>query len=70
MKLYGDSLAYSATAARASKVPVCYYMRSGVLMRKWRLPTVATDEEWQVSHQIVVSNCYHKDFNSKHNSCL
>ena len=36
-------------------------MRSGVLMRKWRPPTVATDEEWQVSHQIVIPNCYRED---------
>ena len=31
--------------SEAAKVPVCFYMRSGVLMRKWRPPTVADDEE-------------------------
>ena len=42
----------------AAKVPTCFYMRSGVLMHKWRPPTVSSDEEWQVSHQIVVPKCY------------
>ena len=44
--------------SEAAKVPSCFYMKSGILMRKWRPPTVAADEEWQVSHQIVVPNCY------------
>ena len=39
--------------SEAAKVPICYYMKSGVLTRKWRPPTIATNEEWQVSHQIV-----------------
>ena len=47
--------------SKAAKVPICYYMKSGILMHKWRPPTVAADEEWQVSHKIVVPNCYHAD---------
>ena len=47
--------------SEAAKVPICYYMKYGVLTRKWRPPTVSTDEEWQASHQIVVPNCYHAD---------
>jgi len=47
--------------SEAAKVPSCYYMKSDVLMRKWRPPTAAADEEWQVSHQIVVPNCYCTD---------
>jgi len=47
--------------SEAAKVPVCYYMRSGILMRKWRPATVAANEEWHVSHQVVVPNCYCKD---------
>ncbi|XP_065917657.1 uncharacterized protein [Dysidea avara] len=47
--------------SEAAKVPVCFYIRSGVLMRKWRPPTAAADAEWLVSHQIVVPNCYRED---------
>ena len=47
--------------SEASKVPTCFYKRSGVLMRKWRPPTVSSDEEWQVNHQIVVPTCYRGD---------
>ena len=36
-------------------------MRSGVLMSKWKTLTVSPDEEWQVSHQIVVPRCCCKD---------
>ena len=45
----------------AAKVPTCFYKKSGVLMRKWRLMIVPSGEEWQVSHQIVVPFCYRND---------
>ena len=45
----------------AAKVPTCFYRKSGVLMRKWRSPTAPCQDEWQVSHQIVVPSCYHND---------
>ena len=32
----------------------CFYRQSGVLMQKWRPPEVPANEEWQVSHQIVL----------------
>jgi len=47
--------------SEAAKVPSCFYMKSGILMRKWRPPTVAADEEWRVGHQTVVPNCYCDD---------
>ena len=34
----------------------CFYIKSGVLMRKWRPPAPALDE-WQVAHQIVLPHC-------------
>ena len=40
------------------KVPVGYYVRNGVLMRKWRPPNVLASEEWSVVHQIVVPKVY------------
>ena len=48
--------------SEAAKVPTCFYMRSDVLMRKWRPPTVSPGEEWQVCHQIVVTKCHREDF--------
>ena len=47
--------------AEATKVPTCFYKRSRVLMRKWRPATAPSDEEWQVSHQIVVPKSFHND---------
>ncbi|PIK33572.1 hypothetical protein BSL78_29612 [Apostichopus japonicus] len=47
------------TEQEISKIPVGYYMsKSGVLMRKWRHPEVAANEEWLVFHQIVVPSEY------------
>ena len=37
-----------------SQVPVCYYVKNGILMRKWRPPDVSAEDEWTVNHQIVV----------------
>ena len=39
---------------KTSQVPVCYYVKNNILMRKWRLPDVSADNEWAVNHQIVV----------------
>ena len=35
----------------------CYYLKSGILMRKWRPPNAPASEEWQVVHQIVLPKC-------------
>jgi len=57
--------------AEANKVATCFNKCQGVLMRKWRPPTAPSDEEWQVSHQIVVSQCFCNDvLNLAHNSPL
>ncbi|KAL5021132.1 hypothetical protein ScPMuIL_000287, partial [Solemya velum] len=49
----------------AEKVPVCYFRRSGVLMRKWRPPDVSPEEDWKVVNQIVIkqykSSAYHPE---------
>ncbi|XP_063963929.1 uncharacterized protein LOC135156194 [Lytechinus pictus] len=42
----------------ALTVPVCYYTKSGVLMRKWRPIDVPADEVWKEVHQIVVPSTY------------
>ena len=41
-----------------SQVPVCYYVKNTILIRKWRPPDVSADDEWTVNHQIVVSRDY------------
>ena len=28
------------------QVPVCFYVKNGILMRKWRPPDVSADDEW------------------------
>ena len=40
------------------QVPVCFYVKSGILMRKWRPPVVSAEGEWTVNHQIVVPRIY------------
>ena len=41
-----------------SQVPMCYYIKNGILMRKWRPFDVPADDEWAVYHQIVVPKSY------------
>ena len=40
------------------QVPVCFYVKNGILMRKWRPPDVSAEDEWTVNHQIVVPRVY------------
>ena len=42
----------------AQGVPECYYVKSGVLMRKWRTTQRPADEEWSIVHQTVIPPCY------------
>ena len=35
-----------------------HYVKSGVLMRKWRPTQRPADEEWSIVHQIVIPPCY------------
>ena len=41
-----------------SQVPMCYYIKNGILIRKWRPFDVPADDEWAVYHQIVVPKSY------------
>jgi hypothetical protein len=47
--------------AEAACMPVCYYLKNCVLIRKWRPSDVSADEEWTVKHQIVVPLSYWSD---------
>ena len=40
------------------QVPVCFYVKNDILMRKWRPPDVSAEDEWTVNHQIVVPRVY------------
>ena len=44
-----------------TQVPVCYYVKNDILMRKWRPPDVSADDEWTVNHQIVVPRAYRSE---------
>ncbi len=48
----------AVTAEEAKLEPMCFYMKNGVLMRKWRPPSVDADEDWATQHQIVVPKSY------------
>ena len=51
----------SLPSQEAEKIPVCFYTEDGILMRKWRPPEVSVEDEWQVIHQIVVPQIYHRE---------
>ena len=41
--------------------PICFYIKNGILMRKWRSPEIPADDEWAVNHQIVVLKIYRSE---------
>ncbi|XP_071502498.1 uncharacterized protein [Diadema antillarum] len=49
------------TVDEAKGVPECFYVKSGVLMRKWRPPDRPADEDWTVVDQTVVPPPYRKE---------
>ena len=44
-----------------SQAPVCYYVKNGILMRKWRPPDVSAGDEWTVYHQVVALRVYRRE---------
>ena len=47
---------------KISQVPICYYIKNGILMRKWRPFDAPADDEWAVYHQIVVPKSYRQKY--------
>ena len=43
------------------KVPVGYYVRTGVLIRKWRPPNVPASREWSIINHIFVPKVYQNE---------
>ena len=41
--------------------PICFYIKNGILMSKWRSHEVPADDEWAVNHQIVVPKIYRSE---------
>ena len=40
---------------------ICFYIKNGILMRKWRSSEIPADDEWAVNHQIVVPKIYRSE---------
>ena len=40
------------------QVPVCFYVKNGILIRKWSPPDVSAKDEWTVNHQVVDPRVY------------
>ncbi|KAJ8047942.1 hypothetical protein HOLleu_00064 [Holothuria leucospilota] len=49
------------TEDESKDVPVCFYFKNNILMRKWRPPDAPLDEEWRIYHQIVVPRTYRRE---------
>ena len=45
----------------ATRYANCFYIKLGVLKRKWRPPYAPAIDEWQVVHQIVLPHCCRND---------
>ena len=51
-------MAGALTEDESKDVPVCFYFKNDILMRKRRPPDAPADEEWLIYHQIVVPSVY------------
>ncbi|KAJ8018020.1 hypothetical protein HOLleu_44220 [Holothuria leucospilota] len=54
-------MAGALTEDESKDVPVCFYFKNNILMRKWRPPDAPLDEEWRIYHQIVVPRTYRRE---------
>ncbi|KAJ8042724.1 hypothetical protein HOLleu_09565 [Holothuria leucospilota] len=54
-------IAGAVTEDESKDVPVCFYLKNNILMRKWRPPDALLDEEWRIYHQIVVPRTYRRE---------
>ena len=41
--------------------PICFYIKNGILMRKWCSSEIPAHNEWAVNHQIVVPKIYRSE---------
>ena len=47
--------------SKIDQVFTCYYLKHGILLRKWRPPEISANDEWQVRHQIVAPKSYRQE---------
>jgi len=60
---------YALGEHKVDTIPRGYFIKDGVLMRKWRPPTVPASHEWNVIYQIVVPQKYRSTvLNLAHNT--
>jgi len=45
------------TLDESDKVPTCYFMQNGVLVRKWRNPLSPVKHSWETKYQVVLPEC-------------
>ena len=58
---YSKLVSFMSRAVNVEEIadtPVCFYVKSGILMRKFRPPEVPASETWREVHQNVVPTCY------------
>ena len=53
-----EMLATACSETEMKKVPECFFLSSGVLMRKWRPPDIPANEDWKIFHQVVLPTGY------------
>ncbi|XP_041484226.1 uncharacterized protein LOC121430866 [Lytechinus variegatus] len=53
--------AVAISEEEAQDSPQCFYIKSEVLMRKWRPPSRPATEEWSILHQIVLPQSYRQE---------
>lgn len=44
--------------SEVSSHPICYFVKNGVLMRKWRPPDISAEDEWAIKYQVVIPKAY------------
>ena len=44
--------------SEVSSNPICYFIKNGVLMRKWRPPDISAEDEWAIKYQVVIPKAY------------
>ena len=62
---------HAGSEQEARDYPICYFMKNGVLMRKWRPPHVPSTQEWEITYEIVVpKNCREEVIKLAHSTPL
>ena len=54
----GNLYRHALDEADISTVPRCYFLKEGVLMRRWRPPTISASLEWNGIYQIIIPQKY------------